>query len=172
MKQLIFILCLLATTFNMAAQQAGQQNKRHQFSPERYKQRLEEFVTKEADLTADEAARLFPLLHEMQEKQRKNNDAAGMAMMSCKEGSSEADYEKAIKQATGLDLENKKIEQEYYKKFHTVLSWKKVHGLRVALWKFQMEALRKFTPHDQMRDGNNSRKNLGWHHPYGENRGK
>lgn len=109
MKQLIFILCLLATTFNMAAQQVGQQNKRHQFSPERYKQRLEEFVTKEAGLTADEAARLFPLLHEMQEKQRKNNDAAGMAMMSCKEGSSEADYEKAIKQATVLYLENKKI---------------------------------------------------------------
>ena len=173
MKRLIFILTLLSMTIGMAAQQGGQKGRdRHLFSPERYNQRLEEFVTKEAGLTADEAVRLFPLLREMQEKQRKNNEAAGAAMMSCKDGSSEADYEKAVNRATALDLENKKIEQDYYKKFHTILSWKKVHALRVALWKFQMEALRRFTPHDQEKGGNN-RSNRGWHHPNAEsNRNK
>ena len=162
MKRLIITLTLLTMTLGLVAQQGGQQNRdRHQFSPERYKQRLEEFVTKDAGITADEAARLFPMLYEMQEKQRKNTEAAGAAMRSVKEGASEADYEKAVNRATALDLENKKLEQEYYKKFHTVLSWKKVHALRVSLWKFQMEALRRFSPEQNNQRGNNGNRRHG-----------
>ena len=151
MKRIIFFLTCMTVAFNMSAQpgesmQSGN-NGRHQFSPERYRQKLEEFVTREAGLTADEASKLFPLIHEMQEKQHKNSEAAGAAMRSCKDGSSEADYERAITKAIALDLENKEIERQYYSKFHAVLSWKKIHAVRIALWKFQMEALRRFTPH-------------------------
>lgn len=149
MKKLIITLFCAFLTLGLSAQPGSQNDQgRHQFSPERYKQKLEEYVTREAGLTSEESSRLFPLLHEMQEKQRKNSEAAGNAMRSCKEGATESDYEKAVNRAVSLDLENKKIEQEYYKKFHTVLSWKKIHAVRIALWKFQMEALRRFTPHN------------------------
>ncbi len=142
---MIALCCLLMTTMSFA--QGNGQWQRHEFSPERYKQKLEEFVTHEAGLTPEEAQRLFPMLHEMLAKQLHNNNAQREAMRSCGENASEADYEKAIKQTLALDVENSRLEQDYYKKFHSVISWKKIHAVRMALWKFQMEALRRFTPH-------------------------
>lgn len=154
MKRLFFSLVCMAVAVCMTAQPGTHTDRnRHQFSPERYKQRLEEFVTREASLTADESQKLFPMLHEMMEKQRKNSDAARQAMQSCKDNLSEADYEKAVNKALDLDLENKRIEKEYYQKFHSALPWQKVHAVRIALWKFQMEALRRFTPHGKKGPG-------------------
>ena len=160
MKRIMIALCcLLMTTMSFA--QGNGQWQRHEFSPERYKQKLEEFVTREAGLTPEEAQRLFPMLHEMLAKQLHNNNAQREAMRSCGENASEADYEKAIKQTLALDVENKRLEQDYYKKFHSVISWKKIHAVRMALWKFQMEALRRFTPHA----GNGApRGNQQWQH--------
>ena len=58
----------------------------------------------------------------------------------------EAEYEDIISKVTSLELESKKVEQTYYKKFHTVLSWKKIHRVRIALGKWNMELLRQFSP--------------------------
>ena len=55
-------ICLCAVT--AAAQSKGK------FSPEKYQAELEQFITSEAGLSAQEAADFFPLLREMQEKQR------------------------------------------------------------------------------------------------------
>ena len=146
-RNIIVFFCLLMTAMTYAQQGGGNgQGQRHEFSPERYKQKLEEFVTREAQLSPEEAQRLYPILHEMLDQQRRNNDASREAMRSCKEGSSETEYQNAVERALTLDIENKRIEQEFYKKFHSVISWKKIYGVRVALWKFQMEALRRFTP--------------------------
>ena len=48
-------------------QQNGQQQR---FSPEKYQADLEQYITKEACLTPQEAAAFFPLFREMQKKQR------------------------------------------------------------------------------------------------------
>ena len=40
------------------------------FSPEKFQAEMEQFITKEAGLTADEAAKFFPIYREMQQKQR------------------------------------------------------------------------------------------------------
>ena len=142
------MLCATAA-LSVSAQQDGQRGSRHEFSPERYRQRLEEFVTREACLTAEEAQKVLPTLHEMMEHQRKCHDEAREAMRSCGNDASEADYERAVTKALTLDLESKRIEAEYYKKMHGVLTWKKLHSIRVALWKYQREALRRFSPNNQ-----------------------
>ena len=158
---MLFSLTCLAITLCMSAQQGGSaqdaNGSRRQFSPERYRQKLEEFVTREAGLTPEEASKLFPLIHEMQQKQHKNTEAAGAAMRSCQDGASEAEYERAISKAIALDLENKEIERTYYNKFHSILSWKKIHAVRIALWKYQMEALRHFSPHGNNNQGGHRR---------------
>lgn len=146
MKRLIITLVCAAFAIVVSAQQNGQQRAKHEFSPERYRQNLEEFVKREAGLTEEEAQKVLPLLHEMFERQRKNNDEAREAMRSCGENASEADYERAVTKALSLDVENKKLEGDYYHKIHKVLTWKKIHAVRVALWKFQREVLRRFTP--------------------------
>lgn len=146
-RNILAICCLLMATMTFAQQQGGNgQGQRHEFSPERYKQKLEEFVTREAQLTPEEAQRLYPLLHDMLAQQLRNNEAQRQAMRSCGENATEANYQSAVEKVLELDLENKRIEQESYKKFHSVISWKKVYAVRIALWKFQRESLRRFSP--------------------------
>ena len=40
------------------------------FSPEKFQAEMEQFITQQANLTADEAAKFFPIYREMQQKQR------------------------------------------------------------------------------------------------------
>ena len=42
---------------------------------------------------------------------------------------------------------NNDIVEGYYKKFHSVMSWKKVFSVRNALYRFNREALNRFRPH-------------------------
>lgn len=130
---------------------------RKPFSPEQYKAEMECFITKDACLSEEEAKKFFPILHEMLEKQRKNNDKSRELMMQCNnDKSTEADYERAVSQSIALDKENKEIELQYYTKFHCVLSWKKIHKVRIALFKFNMYSLRRFSPPHKRNNGTRS----------------
>lgn len=157
MKRFIFIIvCFAAFVGGNAQTHSGQQGGgRSQFSPEMFKQRLEQFVTWKACLTPEEAQKFFPMLHEMLNKQRENNSKSHELMKACDENDADANYENAIEKAIAYDLENRKIEKEYYKKFHSVLSWKKIYKVRMALTEWQMEALRRFSPH--VNNNNNQR---------------
>lgn len=141
-------MCTLASAF---AQQNGQ---RQFFSPEAFNQRLEEFVKKEAELTDQEGKEFFPLLHQMMDKQREVNNKIQQTLAKGFNAKTEEDYAQIINQSLELEVQSKKIEQVYYKKFHSVLTWKKIHKVRFALSRFNMEALRRFTPNNsQNRQG-------------------
>lgn len=145
MKRIVLITLCLTMSLCVMAQGNQPGRDRRQFSPEHFKQELEKFVTNEASLTDSEAQRLFPMLHEMMALERKNNEEATRLMQACNENSSEAEYERTLKKCLALEIDNKTIEQNYYKKFHSVLSWKKIHKVRSALFKFNMYALRRFS---------------------------
>ena len=140
-----FCCCVNAQTPNNGAKG---QNTRREFSPELYMKRLNEFVTREAGLTEAESAKFFPLLKEMFDKQHNlMRQQRELMMKGWKDQNlSESDYEEMVTKAANLEVESHKIEQTYYKKFHTVLSWKKVSAVRIALSRFQMEALNHFQP--------------------------
>lgn len=160
-----FLIILLASVFVGVAQAQTQECKaphecapqvdqrRHErkhgerpkFSPEEFKKYLEDFVSRECCLTPQEKEKFFPLLHEMMHKQRQIRKQQ-MELFKQQEDLTEKDYEEIVTKCTALEVEDKKIEQTYYKKFHSVLTWKKVSKVRVALYKFQMEALRNFQP--------------------------
>lgn len=142
MRSFIAILFFAASVLVYA--QGPQQ--RQPFSPEHYRAELEKFVSCEACLSPAEAQALFPLYHEMMGKIRNNEHQARSAMWACNDASTEAQFQAAIEKSLALEIENKKIEKEYYKRFHSFLSWKKIHKVRVALVKFNMIALRRFTP--------------------------
>ena len=141
-KSILFILGVFFALTSMA-----QVTQRKRFSPEEYKHRMEFFIAKEACLTQSEAQKFFPLLHEMLEKQRENNRKTHEIMRKGFKAKTESEYQNVVDEAITLEIENKKIEKNYYKKFHTVLSWEKIHKVRIALYKFNFEALKKFTPH-------------------------
>lgn len=143
----IFSLIVLFTTITASAQNSQQARPvRRTFSPEQYRQELEHFVAWDAGLTPGESFLLFPMLHEMMERQRKANDEARQLMMQCDENTTEEQYAYILDRCLTLEVNAKKIERDYYKKFHRVLSWRKVHKVRTAMFKFNMHALSRFAP--------------------------
>ena len=151
MKKLFFSICLLTMAVAMSAQEqgnGGQRPQRRDFSPEEYWKNLQEYVTREAKLTDEEASKFYPLLKEMTEEQRKNNGKSMWLLHSFrdKENITDAQYGEALEKQLQLEVENRQIEQTYYKKFHEVMSWEKVFNVRRALSQFYREALNRFNP--------------------------
>ena len=141
------IICLCTITATCYAQQNnGQKNQRQFFSPEAYNQGLEEFVKNEAGLNDEECKKFFPLMHEMMNKQREVNSQIQQVMAKGFSAKTEADYEQIITRSINLEIESRKVEQTYYKRFHSILSWKQIHKVRIALSRYSMEALRRFVP--------------------------
>lgn len=145
-------MLVLLTSICISAQNPGNggrtQNGRKEFSPELYMKTLNEFVAREAKLTEAESAKFFPLLNEMFAKQHQIvGQQRELMMKSWKNANqNEDEYENLVTKLTALEVESKKVEQTYYKKFHSVLSWKKIFAVRIALQRFQVEALNRFQP--------------------------
>lgn len=154
MKKMITLMASMLMCICMVAQQHNsnggkqQQGGRREFNPELYMKKMNEFVTHEAGLTEAESAKFFPMLKEMLDKQHGLMKQQRELMMKGwkNQNLSEAEYEQMVTKVASLDVESKKVEQTYYKQFHTVLSWKKVYAVRIALSRFQMEALNHFQP--------------------------
>lgn len=108
-------------------QQGGfsQQNRQQQrFSPEKYQADLEQYITKEACLTPQEASAFFPLFREMQKKQRAlyNKMREDVRIKP----TDEAACKKMIQKRDQVELELKSIQQTYHNKFFSVISASKV----------------------------------------------
>ncbi len=156
MKKIITLsLCFLFAITSMV--EAQNQNRR-KFSPEAYKAKMEEFISREAGLTKEEGEKFYPMLHEMMGKQREVNRESHRISRERKTASTEEDYRKIINTLTDLDIKNKQIEKEYYMKFNNVLSWEKILRVRTAIQRFNIEALKRFTPQrNNNRNGENRR---------------
>lgn len=167
MKHFIAIIASLAMCLCMAAQPQGSPKQgqndgiRREFNPELYKKNMREFVTTHAKLTEAEATSVFPIINELHEKQHKLMwQQRGLMKKGMQDANlSEDEYEKIVTQSTDIDVEIKKLEQTYYKKLHSVLPWKKVYAVRIALNRFQMEALKKFRP-DRGNRSDNAQKGM------------
>jgi hypothetical protein len=166
MKRIYFILICLSYTVATFAQWGNnqrqgqnqqqteqrnqwQQQGQRQFSPELFNKQLEQFVKNNAGLSASECQKLFPLMHEMLNKQREVNGKIQYTISQGFGDKEEKEYEDIITKVTNLEVESKKIEQTYYKKFHTILSWKKIYRVRFALSRWNMEVLRMLNPQQQ-----------------------
>ena len=118
-------------------------------SPEKFQAEMEQFITKEANLTPEEAAKFFPLFREMQQKQR-----AIFAKVR-KEGFvkpvDDASCRKLVERRDANELEQKKIQQLYHQKFFSVISPSKVFDVLIAEERFHRRAFRNWG------QGNNKR---------------
>jgi len=143
LASLIIILCLASVT-SMAQRKAG--FPMHCFSPEQYRKELQEFITKEVGLTIMESEAFFPMFFEMQDKQRESRDKVRDVMDSIDDNASEEEYQSLIELMNKQDIVERQIEQSYIKKFHKVISYKKIYEAKKAERKFSMKALAKYAP--------------------------
>lgn len=121
-------------TMMMALVLTASAQERRKFSPEKFQADMEAFITQQANLTPQEAAKVFPLMREMQEKQRaiygkvhkmmknKPDDEAGCVNMI-------EEYDKA-------NIELKKIERNYHQKMMKEVPASKVYDMIRAEYRF------------------------------------
>lgn len=142
-KTILFALCAVFAIGVFAQHDSG---RRARFSPEKYKRHFEEYVVKKACLTEAEASAFFPLFHEMRDKQRTMAREINKLSRDSKNAQADSDYERIVERMSNLEVEQKELDRLYNKKFHAVLSWKKIFMVRRAAHEFNMEALKKFYP--------------------------
>ena len=133
---------LISMLFLLGGVTVTQAQEPMKFSPEKFQAEMEQFITKEAGLTAEEAAKFFPLFREMQQKQR-----AIYGKMR-KEGmvkpSDDAACRRLVEKRDACELEQKKIQQTYHQKFFSVISPSKVFDVLIAEERFHRRAFRNW----------------------------
>jgi hypothetical protein len=117
-----------------------QADEPQKFSPEKFQAEMEQFITKEAGLTADEGAKFFPLFREMQRKQRAV--FGKMRQEGRVKPTDDASCKRLVQKRDEVELELKKIQQNYHNKFFTVLSASKVFDVLRAEERFHRQTFR------------------------------
>ena len=134
-KLLVFAVLMFVVALGVSAEE------QQKFSPEKFQADLEQYITTEAGLTNEEAAKFFPLYREMQQKQRVVYNKIHELF---KLPHDEASCKRAIQRRDQLEIELKQIAQTYHNKFLRVIPASKVIGTIVAEDKFHRRAFRKF----------------------------
>ena len=134
-KLLVFAVLMFVVALGASAEE------QQKFSPEKFQADLEQYITTEAGLTNEEAAKFFPLYREMQQKQRVVYNKIHELF---KLPHDEASCKRAIQRRDQLEIELKQIAQTYHNKFLRVIPASKVIGTIVAADKFHRRAFRKF----------------------------
>ena len=117
--------------------------EQQKFSPEKFQADLEQFITQEASLTPEEAAKFFPLLREMYTKQRAIH---GKIKKECRvKPDDEAECKKMVQKRDVYELELKTIQQTYHNKFLTVLPASKVCDVIAAEDRFHRRAFKNWS---------------------------
>lgn len=132
---------LFSTVIMLMVVLGASAEEQQKFSPEKFQAALEQYITTEAGLTNEEAAKFFPLYREMQQKQRVVYNKIHELF---KLPHDEASCKRAIQRRDQLEIELKQIAQTYHNKFLRVIPASKVIGTIVAEDKFHRRAFRKF----------------------------
>ena len=136
MKRIFTIIVILLSALTVKAETP------QQFSPEKFQADLEQFITNEANLTPEESKKFFPLYREMQQKQRVVFKQ--MKDLGVNKPADEAACKKALEKRDELELEQKRIQQNYHKQFLNVLPASKVYDVIKAENHFHRTAFRKW----------------------------
>lgn len=111
-----------------------------QFSPQQFERDKERFIIREAKLSPDEAKKFFQLYKECQEKMRTYFDRN--KKLSENKPSSEKEIVKNIQERDRLEIEMKKLQQQYHNKYLKVLPASKVYDALNAEDKFHRHMFR------------------------------
>lgn len=138
MKRTLAILLLSLLVLNVSAQKKRCKND---FSPEKFQIELEQFITRNACLTPQEASKFFPLYNEMRDKQRSLNDEK--KQLKRIKPVTEAECKKYIQEIDKIDLEVKQLQRRYHEEFMRMLPASKVYDIIKAEDKFHRQAFKR-----------------------------
>jgi Spy/CpxP family protein refolding chaperone len=143
-KRLYLVLIATMMCFAAFAQQNGGRQK---FSPQKFDAELGQFIVNEAHLTPQEAARFFPVYREMLHKQRmlfSRQRELGKVKPADEEG-----CKKVIQERDAIEIELKRMQEQYHNKFFEILTPSKVYDVIKAEERFHRRKLKQWSGHKQ-----------------------
>ena len=134
MKRYTAILFCLVMALSVSAQD------QKKFSPEKFQAELEAYITREAHFDQQEAAKYFPLMREMQSKQR----AIYARMYKNEKPPGDAKCAEAIAAWDKANIELKQLDETYHKKMMKVVPASKVFDAIRAENNFHRDMMKGF----------------------------
>lgn len=163
MQRILFILVMALCSLTITAQGNKQKPGPQQFDPKKFEAGLEQHVLKEAGITQAETARFLAIYRE----KRKKELAAMGAMRQHRQGrpASEKEWEESLKAHDNMEIQLKKIQQDYHNKMLRVIPASKVVKVVMAEEKYHRDAFGKVR--DRMKKQGDNQQNghaFGGHH--------
>lgn len=112
-------------------------------SREEFRARQKAFITEQAGLSKEEAAKFFPVYFELQDKKKKLNDESWSLMRKGKgEKVTETQYGEIIGKVADNRIAADQLDKTYLDKFKKILSNKKIFLVQRAEMRFHREMLK------------------------------
>ena len=125
----------------MSAQQPKPQ-QHERFSPEKFQNALEQYIKQEVQLTSQDASKFFSVYKEMHQKQRPLFDK--QKSLAKAKPQDEEGCKKVIEEHDAIDLELKRIQQSYHKRFLELLPASKVYDILRAEQRFYRHTMKNW----------------------------
>lgn len=136
----ILLMCLLFVPFALSAQTSGFVNNKHKATKQEKRDRVENekiaFITKELQLTTDEAQKFWPVYNQYS-KERGELRKQRRESIQVTETMTDADAEKAVENMLSYRQKEIDLQRSYFTKFLDVIPGKKVAKLYNAEEKFK-----------------------------------
>ncbi len=151
----LFIAALAALFLSLGT--ANAQPKKPRFSPADYKQKMENYLTKEAAFSPEEAQKFFPIFRELRDKQRTLNKEMHQLKRNTKEATAtEKDYRELLDKLYDLKEKVADLESDYVEKMCKAVPASKVYKALNAESRFHRKMLQKWEKgkkNDRPREG-------------------
>lgn len=112
-------------------------------SPEEYKARQQEFITRRAELTEIEAAAFFPVYFELQKQKMELNGELRRKMRAMwKDELTEEEATAVVEEMADMKIKCDQLEKDYLQQFVKLIPAKKMMKVQMAEEEFRRELLR------------------------------
>ena len=128
MKKATLLLLFLITSALSFAQNKGDvtlSGGARGFNKQEFRQRVQDYITKEANLTQEEAKAFFPIYNEYKDKQRQIHMSINKLKKNTPNNNDEKAYEKCLMEMAELNAEMAGLDSVYYKKICKAISAQK-----------------------------------------------
>lgn len=140
MRKLIVLLVMICSLAPVLRAEDGCNQQR--LSPEEFRAKQQAYITEKAGLTADEAAKFFPLYFELQDRKKALNDDAWKLLRKGREGqTTEAQYDEIMEGVFDARIASARLDKTYFERFKKVLSSKKIYLVQRAEMRFNRDLL-------------------------------
>lgn len=149
MKKLIWMIVLALGCATMMAAGTNpvtdkprcEQQKR--LTPQEFRTRQQEFITENARLTPQEAAKFFPLYFELQDRKKQLNDEAWQQIRKGKNKDlSEKEYDEILSAMYDARIAADRLDKTYYDRFKKILPCSKLYQVQRAEMRFHRELVK------------------------------